>query len=176
MRISITEPMHWLGNIAGLVIITLALMSVASLELSEIFERFSSVISVVGWPFLTIYSVLTAILLGSYLKIRRARREGSSENLSYWAQVGTQVCGLLSTMALVFTLFGLSQGVLLLGVSKVTPDSIDQLLGELMTHFGVAFYSSIIGLPTAALGRFVIFTTSARPVNLKKENRHAISF
>ena len=66
-----------------------------------------------------------------------------------------------------------SQGVLLLGANQVTADTIDQLLSQLMTHFGVAFYSSIIGLPTAALGRVLVFVASSN--TWKKENMHAIS-
>ena len=161
------------GHVAGLMIIGIALITLLPEGASNLISTVGEFASIVGWPFLSVYGLLSVALMLTLLRIRSARRAGADEARTYWAHIGGQLCGLLSTIALVFTLWGLSQGVLLLGANQVTADTIDQLLSQLMTHFGVAFYSSIIGLPTAALGRVLVFVASSN--TWKKENMHAIS-
>ena len=121
----------------------------------QIVSPVSELMDLVGFPFLIIYCLIVLGIIFQLFGQQRAISIERYDSAQQSTHTGIQLTNLLATVSLVFTLWGLSQGILLLSEGEVNPENIDELLGQLMTHFGTAFYSSIVGLPTAAVARFI---------------------
>ena len=52
-----------------------------------------------------------------------------------------------------FTLLGLSLGIGTLAATPLTPDTVPEVLATLTERFRLAFLTTVVGLPTAALVR-----------------------
>lgn len=134
-----------LGLMGGVGIILLALVSfVMQMNLADLFVWLEKVFS---WSFIFCYSVLLVIGIYSGAKVKTAN------NTEYWYEVGSQVSNGIATLALTFTLLGISLGIGSLGQQSLTPESVHLVIGELTTHFSTAFMTTVIGLPTANLIR-----------------------
>ena len=78
-----------------------------------------------------------------------------------WLQAGLQTCNGIATLALTFTLLGISLGIGQLSNSSLTPDSIDKVIASLTDDFSMAFLTSVIGLPLSAILRTVFIVLNA---------------
>tara|TARA_B100001093_G_C26558697_1_gene897693 strand:+ start:178 stop:789 length:612 start_codon:yes stop_codon:yes gene_type:complete len=78
-----------------------------------------------------------------------------------WLQAGLQACNGIATLALTFTLLGISLGIGQLSNSSLTPDSIDKVIASLTDDFSMAFLTSVIGLPLSAILRTVFIVLNA---------------
>ena len=78
-----------------------------------------------------------------------------------WLQAGLQACNGIATLALTFTLLGISLGIGQLSNSSLTPDSIDKVIASLTDDFSMAFLTSVIGLPLSAILRTVLIVLNA---------------
>ena len=72
-----------------------------------------------------------------------------------------QACNGIATLALTFTLLGISLGIGQLSNSSLTPDSIDKVIATLTDDFSMAFLTSVIGLPLSAVFRTVLIVLNA---------------
>lgn len=136
---------YWIG---GSIIIVLALLSfftqMTIADLLGYAER------LFGITFLLGFSVLVATALCSITKIY------AKKNTVLWAEVGLQAANGISTLALTFTLLGISLGIASLSNQPLTPDTVQQIIGQLTAQFSMAFMTTVVGLPTATLCRAVI--------------------
>jgi len=134
-----------LGLMIGVGVILLALASfVMQMNLADLFVWLEKVFS---WSFIFCYSVLLVIGIYAGAKVKTAT------NTEYWYEVGSQVSNGIATLALTFTLLGISLGIGSLGQQSLTPESVHLVIGELTTHFSTAFMTTVIGLPTANVVR-----------------------
>ena len=134
-----------LGLMIGVGSILLALASfVMQMNLTDLFTWVEKVFS---WSFIFCYSLLLALGIYAGAKVKTAK------NPNYWYEVGSQVSNGIATLALTFTLLGISLGIGSLGQQSLTPESVHLVIGELTTHFSTAFMTTVIGLPTANLMR-----------------------
>ncbi|SFD43659.1 hypothetical protein [Pseudoalteromonas denitrificans] len=134
-----------IGLMVGLGIILLALVSfIMQMNLADLFVWLEKVFS---WSFIFCYSLLLIIGIYAGAKVKTA------VNADYWYEVGIQVSNGIATLALTFTLLGISLGIGSLGQQSLTPDTVHLIIGELTTHFSTAFMTTVIGLPTANLIR-----------------------
>jgi len=134
-----------LGLMIGVGFILLALASfVMQMNLADLFVWLEKVFS---WSFIFCYSVLLVIGIYAGAKVKTAT------NTEYWYEVGSQVSNGIATLALTFTLLGISLGIGSLGQQSLTPESVHLVIGELTTHFSTAFMTTVIGLPTANVVR-----------------------
>jgi hypothetical protein len=122
-------------------------------------------VNVLGLPFLLLLSVLVFISLLSVVKILEA---GSIQNdqlrdghRAKWFQAGQQTCNGVATLALTFTLLGISLGIGQLSDSSLTPNNINEVIAGLTNHFSLAFMTSVIGLPLSAFLRTVLIVVNA---------------
>ena len=67
-----------------------------------------------------------------------------------------QVSNLISTLALTYTLLGISLGIGELSSSKLDIDTINQTISKLTQQFSMAFMTSVIGLPLSGLLRSIL--------------------
>ena len=132
----------------GLIIISLALVSYfTELPLTEIFswiERFFSSF------FVAIYSLLVALGIYAIMQLKQANYA------SYWQEVGLQAGNAIATLALTFTLLGISLGIGTLAEQPLTSDNVQMMISGLTKQFSMAFMTTVIGLPTATVIRALI--------------------
>ena len=74
----------------------------------------------------------------------------------FWFETGLQVSNLISTLALTYTLLGISLGIGELSSSKLDIDTINQTISKLTQQFSMAFMTSVIGLPLSGLLRSIL--------------------
>lgn len=105
---------------------------------------------VFGWVFALIFSVLLGLGVLAIQKMRRSLR------VDYWFEVGQQAANGISTLALTFTLLGISLGIGSLSEQTLSPDNIQSIIASLTQQFSTAFMTTVVGLPTASLLRACI--------------------
>jgi len=152
---NISENVKNLGNkisiimpVIGLSIISLAAVSyVTELPLSGILvwlDRFFSS------AFISIYTLL--VVLGVYAIVQLKH----PDEADYWQEVGLQSGNSIATLALTFTLFGISLGIGSLSEQPLSPENVQLIISGLTKQFSMAFMTTVIGLPTATIIRALI--------------------
>jgi hypothetical protein len=68
----------------------------------------------------------------------------------------------VATLALTYTLLGISLGIGQLAHEELTPATVQVVIRGLTEQFSLAFLTTIVGLPTAAVLRALIEVTRAR--------------
>ena len=90
----------------------------------------------------------------------------------FWFESGLQFSNGISTIALTYTLLGISLGIGELSSSKLDILSIDQTISKLTNQFSMAFMTSVIGLPVAAILKSLLIIclehlkTKEKPINI----------
>lgn len=103
--------------------------------------------NVFGWGFAGFY---LALLITGVLACQAIHP--NSKAAYYW-EIAQQTGNGVATLALTFTLLGISLGIGALSEQPLTPDTIQDTIGELTGQFSTAFMTTVVGLPTAALLR-----------------------
>ena len=111
-----------------------------------------------GWAFAVPYAALMAV--GAHAVVRLAQTPG----LAVRPRTGVAGRSGVATVALTFTLLGISLGIGGLSGTALTPDNVQGVIAELTGHFSVAFMTTVVGLPSAALLRAVVTLTATRRV------------
>jgi hypothetical protein len=68
----------------------------------------------------------------------------------------------IATLALTYTLLGISLGVGTLAEQELTPETVRHVIRGLTSQFSLAFMTTVVGLPTAAVLRTLLVVTHAR--------------
>lgn len=137
-----------LFSLFGLVIIALALVSYATdLSLEAIFNWLERMFSV---AFIVVFGLLLAMGTFAITQLKQ------TEHANYWHEVGQQAGNGIATLALTFTLLGISLGIGSLAEQALTPENVQLLIGALTKQFSMAFMTSVVGLPAATLIRALI--------------------
>ena len=113
---------------------------------------FEWLVSTLGYSFLIITTFLTLIAIISIININNCE----SRRRKFWFETGLQVSNLISTLALTYTLLGISLGIGELSSSKLDIDTINQTISRLTQQFSMAFMTSVIGLPLSGLLRSIL--------------------
>lgn len=112
---------------------------------------------------LTFIALLGALVLTTLFALAKAR---SSERPGYWLTLGAHSASFVATLALTYTLLGISLGIGDLSGRELNPETIQGVIGELTAHFSRAFMTTVLGLPIAALLRAVVaLAVAERTVN-----------
>ncbi len=83
-------------------------------------------------------------------------------NSTFWTEAGLQAANGIATLALTYTLLGISLGIGTLAEQELTPETVRHVIRELTSQFSLAFMTTVIGLPTAAVLRTLLVVTHAR--------------
>lgn len=136
---------YWAG---GSLIIVLALLSyLTQMTLSDLLAHIQRLF---GISFILGFSALVAASLWSVYKIHLRK------SVDLWSEVGLQAANGISTLALTFTLLGISLGIGSLANQSLSPDTVQAIISQLTTQFSMAFMTTVVGLPTATLFRAII--------------------
>ena len=94
----------------------------------------------------------------------------------FWNETGEHAANAVATLALTYTLLGISLGIGTLADQELTPQTIQPVIRGLTEHFSLAFMTTVVGLPTAAILRAIVaitnvHLTSAQTASLKMHNQ-----
>ena len=112
--------------------------------------------------------VYTAILSIVQVRIIAPHQPGHRS----WFETGLQAANGIATLALTYTLLGISLGIGSLADQTLTPESIQGVVQGLTEHFSMAFMSTVVGLPVSAALRAVLLVTRSRA----EEKQHLLAY
>ena len=103
--------------------------------------------------------------------MRLVERRKAGLNGDVWLEAAVHLAGGVATIALTYTLLGISLGIGTLAGQEVNAETVQSIIGALTSHFSLAFMTTVIGLPVSAALRAVIHITDvylkSSPVTLR---------
>lgn len=115
---------------------------------------------VLGFAFAVLLGGLIFIALFCWVKMKQLQARGSE--YQPWLVAGIQAANGVATLALTYTLLGISLGIGSLAGQQLTPETIQDVIKSLTENFSMAFMTTVVGLPTSALLRSLLMVTEAR--------------
>jgi len=109
-----------------------------------------------GVSFLVLITALIAVSVVCWVKLLRC---GPHDNT--WLEAGMSAASGIATVALTFTLLGISLGIGSLASQELTPQTVQVVIRGLTAEFSLAFLTSVIGLPVSTLLRAMLLVTHA---------------
>ena len=132
--------------------IIILLLFYVSISDFEPFYIYNWVTTVLGYTFLSIVLFLTLFSIVCILNICNTK-QGEKK---FWFETGCQLSNLISTIALTYTLLGISLGIGELSSSNLNVETINQTISQLTKQFSMAFMTSVIGLPLSGIFRSIL--------------------
>mgnify|MGYP001295399754 CR=1 FL=1 len=152
----VNDTIKFSSVIGGIVLVCFASMSI--LLGVEPKTLLTQVRDILGEPFLILTGLLTATAITAILKV--ADQLTSRNMKKIWLQIGIHASNGVATLALTFTLFGISSGIGQLTAGSLNIEEINSVIASLTDEFSMAFMTSVIGLPLSALLRVAVAVTS----------------
>jgi hypothetical protein len=115
---------------------------------------------VLGLAFAVLLGSLVFIALLCWVKIKQLQARGGEYRP--WLVAGVQAANGIATLALTYTLLGISLGIGSLAGQQLTPETIQGVIKGLTENFSMAFMTTVVGLPTSALLRSLLLVADAR--------------
>lgn len=82
--------------------------------------------------------------------VRMTATDASDADAVFWLEVGVQAANGVTTLALTFTLLGISLGIGGLAGQPLTPETVQPIIRQLTADFSLAFMTTVVGLPVSA--------------------------
>jgi len=144
--------------LGGLVLATAVAVTLLSQDITAITGW---ALDVLGAGFLVLLATLVFTTLFSLVRMNGVgTRQGDRE---YWYAVGMQAANGVTTLALTFTLLGISLGIGSLAGQNLTPDTVQGVIRDLTANFSLAFMTTVVGLPVSAALRALLVISSKKP-------------
>ncbi len=140
-------------TLGGLVLVVAAAAAVTSLGASDIAGWAENVF---GVTFLGLMGGLIFTAVFCWVKAIQSPAD------RVWPVAGLQVSNAIVTLALTYTLLGISLGVGGLAEQELTPETVREVVRGLTEKFSLAFLTTVVGLPTSAVLRILFVVTEAR--------------
>ena len=106
-------------------------------------------------------ALLLALVFGALIALTQLRDAQTVEDLLLWRDAGLHAASAIATMALTWTLLGISLGIGTLAEADLSPATVQSVIGELTRHFSMAFLTTVIGLSVATALRALIGIAAA---------------
>ena len=132
--------------------IILILVSYVFISGSDAFTVFDWATSVLGTTFILLLSFLIITSIVCVINVCNIK----VNEKKFWFETGLQFSNLISTIALTYTLLGISLGIGELSSSNLKVDTINQTISKLTEQFSMAFMTSVIGLPLSGIFRSIL--------------------
>lgn len=132
----------------------------------------ASTVDVASWA-RDVLGITFTVLLGSLIFtavlawVKLSDRRASEEAVRTWLETGVQAANGVTTLALTYTLFGISLGIGSLAEATLTPETVHGVIKTLTANFSLAFMTTVVGLPISALLRALLLVTYARRANVQ---------
>ncbi len=114
-------------------------------------------LEVFGISFVVLFATLVFLSLYAWVRMGQL-----AERRDFWLEVGLHGANGVSTLALTFTLLGISLGIGTLADQELTPDTVQPIIRDLTKHFSLAFLTTVVGLPSAAVLRAILSISHQR--------------
>ncbi|MBF7073060.1 hypothetical protein ISG33_06570 [Glaciecola sp. MH2013] len=133
----------------GTITIVLAILSyLTNLDAMQLIQSLQKMFST---SFLLFFVPLCGLGLLSICNILNSQR--TIQEKRYWAEIAQQTANGISTLALTYTLLGISLGIGALSHQSLGPDTVNAVISELTSQFSMAFMTTVVGLPCSTLIR-----------------------
>ncbi|MDX1400627.1 MAG: hypothetical protein R3245_01785 [Kiloniellales bacterium] len=109
----------------------------------------------------TFIVLLTSLVFITVFSWTRMDLNVDPDQRELWMTAGLQAANGIATLALTYTLFGISLGISSLAGQELTPDTVQGVIQTLTAQFSTAFMTSVIGLPLSALMRAILLVRYA---------------
>jgi hypothetical protein len=156
---SIIQFSEALSYIIGLIVIAAALGAVllsgdASMVVNWLLKHLG-----VGFILL-----LTALVFTAFFSLIRIKTSSvDHDHRQFWYLVGMQAANGVTTLALTFTLLGISLGIGGLAEQNLTPETVQGVIRDLTANFSLAFMTTVVGLPLSAVLRAMLTISHNKP-------------
>lgn len=90
--------------------------------------------------------------------------DASDADAVFWLEVGVQAANGVTTLALTFTLLGISLGIGGLAGQPLTPETVQPIIRQLTADFSLAFMTTVVGLPVSAGLRAALLITHEKRI------------
>ena len=107
----------------------------------------------------TYLGLLTALVFTALYCLQRMRCEPTRP---LWLEAGMAAASGITTLSLTYTLLGISLGIGTLAEQTLNPDTVQGIIKGLTEKFSLAFMTTVVGLPIAAILRTMLLVTDAR--------------
>lgn len=108
-------------------------------------------------------AMFAGLLYASVLALIKVHGRAANEpGLRAWFESGVQSANAIATLALTYTLLGISLGIGSLAGQELNPETIPHVIKGLTEHFSMAFMTTVIGLPVSAALRSALLVAQAR--------------
>ncbi|MBT3700511.1 MAG: hypothetical protein HOE62_04430 [Alphaproteobacteria bacterium] len=114
---------------------------------------------VFGPTFTVLYLLLVATTLFCWVRLGQLRDD--SIRAAPWLESGMHAASGVATLALTYTLLGISLGIGSLADQPLTTETIQTVIQGLTGHFSMAFMTTVVGLPSAAILRALLLISHA---------------
>lgn len=112
---------------------------------------------VFGVTFLLALSALAITALHCWMRLAAG---GAPDGV--YLETGLHAANGIATLALTYTLLGISLGIASLAGHDLGPETIQAVIGGLTRHFSMAFLTTVVGLPTSAVLRAMLMIRARR--------------
>jgi hypothetical protein len=145
--------------LGGIVIVAALVVMTQSTDIADVADW---ALDVLGVSFLALLGALVFVTLFSWVRLTRVPETAPDADRDYWLEFGVQAANGVTTLALTYTLLGISLGIGSLAGQDLTPDTVQAVIRDLTANFSLAFMTTVVGLPTSALLRGLLVVTRAR--------------
>ena len=142
-------------TLGGIAIVLAIAALITSANASEITDWAREVL---GWTFVVLLGTLVFVALFSWVRLISDHTDGDGY---VWLEIGIQAANGVTTLALTYTLLGISIGIGSLAGQDLTPDTIQGVIRTMTANFSMAFMTTVVGLPVSALLRSLLVVTQA---------------
>jgi protein-S-isoprenylcysteine O-methyltransferase Ste14 len=147
-----------LSAVLGIVVAALVVAVIAtSLSPTEIADW---ALEIFGISFLVLLGGL--LFVAAFAGVRMWQWHEDPRQRVFWRDVGLQASSGIATLALTYTLLGISLGVGALAEHALTPETVHAVIRELSRHFSLALLSTVIGLPVSTATRSALMIAEGR--------------
>jgi len=161
-RIIATGPRAFSYMLGATVVAVAVAASISSTSLPEIVDWAERIF---GVTFLAVAGGLVFIAVYSWTRI--IERPGDR----VWLEVGFQAANGVTTLALTYTLLGISLGVGSMAENELSADTVQTVVRNLTAQFSMAFLTTVVGLPLSAVLRTLLLVTHARQQQRKPQTK-----
>ena len=110
----------------------------------------------------TFLVLLSALVFAALFAWARMGRSAAAHTRTVWFEAGMHAASGIATLALTYTLLGISLGIGELAERELSPQTVNLVIAEITEHFSLAFMTTVVGLPVSAVLRALLSISRSR--------------
>jgi len=157
--LSITGPgSRALSYLLGSVVLGLAVgVALTEIQIGDIIQWSDKIF---GGLFLAVFSGLVYVSILAIVRV--SGRAITEPGVRTWFEAGVQSANAIATLALTYTLLGISLGIGSLAGQDLNPSTVSGIIRSLTENFSMAFMTTVVGLPVSTVLRAILLVSHSR--------------